>query len=317
MAEESPPLRVGLHVRHKDRALERVDSHSISLSLLAARDGAELIEGELKAGERITLVPPEGDPHASPLETYYVLSGELRGGGLTVGTGDCLVADVVDEPTAFVAQGDTRFLYVSSRPFFHGISNKVGELMRLADEVERRDGYTADHCLRIQRLSYALGQELGLSAHRLYLLEAGSYLHDLGKARIPAEILQKPGKLDEREWALMRRHPSFGREMIEPTYLRDAGPIIEQHHERIDGSGYPFGLERGEVLPEASIVAIADTYDAITTRRAYREARSADEAIAELERYAGVHWPREFVRAFQSALPRIAGEQRTSVAVAS
>ncbi len=156
--------------------------------------------------------------------------------------------------------------------------------------------------MRIQRLSYATGQELGLEPHRLYLLNYGAYLHDLGKVRIPLEILQKPAALTPDEWRVMKRHPTFGRELLEPTFMKDVGPIVEQHHERFDGSGYPHGLAGEEVLLEAAIVAVADTYDAMTTDRVYRKALPPEVAFAEIDKYAGVHYPREVVAAFFTAL---------------
>ena len=108
-----------------------------------------------------------------------------------------------------------------------------------------------------------------------------------------------------RELARRLVSADLGRELLEPTFMKDAGKIVEQHHERLDGSGYPFGLSGEAVMIESYIVAVADTYDAMTTDRPYRKALLPEVAFAELERYSGIHYPSEVVRAFASAIKRV------------
>lgn len=287
-------------------ALETVRSKSSEFNLLAGGRGCELIEGCLQAGERLTLVPSDG---AGGIEACYLLAGGLRcdlpAGAVDLVAGDYFSAAGLERPVIFTATDEARFLYVTSQPTFHEMSETVRELMRLAVEVEMKDGYTAEHCLRLQRLSFATGRVLGLDPHDLHLLDYGAYLHDVGKIRVPVEILQKPAKLDEDEWRLVRRHPTYGREMLDGTFMAEAGRIVEQHHERLDGSGYPNGIASDEIDTMAYIVAVADTYDAMTTDRSYRRALPAAEAFAELERHAGVHYPRDVVRAFRAAAREI------------
>ena len=135
----------------------------------------------------------------------------------------------------------------------------------------------------MQSLSYTKARELGLSPARLGLLDYGAYLHDVGKIHVPLSILNKPGKLTSEEWTVIKKHPTYGRELIDTTFMREAGSIIEQHHERFDDSGYPFGLGRDEITIEASIIAVADTFDTMTTKRPYSPSRTEYEAITELE----------------------------------
>ena len=294
-------LPSGLSIRKKGESLETVSSKAIEVQLLAAGQGVEIHQSVLYKGKRITFVPS-----GETLETYYILEGQLRcdsaSGSVNVGAGDYLVAESLAESYTLLAQTDVRFLYFTSRPTFHEISQELGELMRLAVEVEVKDGYTAEHCRRLQVLSYAAGQELGLTQDRLYLLDYGAYLHDVGKVKVPAHILQKPSALTRAEWALMKKHPIFGRELLEKTYLKRAGTIVEQHHERFDGSGYPYALSKDNILLESYIVAVADTYDAMTTDRPYRRASSPEHAFAELRKYAGIYYPKEVVRAFISVV---------------
>lgn len=305
--ERGVDLPTGLRWLPAGDAIERAGSKAGTARLLANGRGTEIVRCELASGEHLTLVPAEdGQPSA---ETYYILSGAATwpspGRTTTFRQGDCLSVEDLREPIILTVVEHLHFLYITSSPTFHQISGSLRDLMRLAEQVEVADGYTAHHCRRLQRLAYATGQALGLGAARLRALDHGAYLHDLGKIRVPAAVLQKPGPLTAEEWALVRRHPIFGRELLEPTSLRHAAPIVEQHHERIDGSGYPYGLRGDEVLVEASIVAVADTYDAMTTDRVYRRALGRDAALEEIRRLAGTQLPRDIVRAFESSVAEV------------
>ncbi|WP_197075642.1 HD-GYP domain-containing protein [Leptospirillum sp. Group II 'CF-1'] len=145
------------------------------------------------------------------------------------------------------------------------------------------------HSYRVARLALLIGEKMGLSDRELFVLGVGSLLHDIGKMRVPREILVKPGKLTEDEWAIMRHHPRFGNEILKrfPS-LAFAGPIVYQHQERWDGSGYPEGLSKDEIVPGARIFAVADSYDAMTNQRSYNSVKSAEEAVLELSFQAGI-----------------------------
>lgn len=303
-------LPLGLTLRSKEQSLETVTSNSTVLRLLASGSGTEIADIHLKKGEHIVLVPAEGGQAAT--ELYLLLEGRaycaLPGRNVELGVRDYVITEGLTEPVSLVARTDITLLYVTSQPFFHEISQTIQELMRLAVEIEQKDGYTADHCRRLQRLSYATGLELGLPTDRLTLLDYGAYLHDVGKVKVPLSILQKPGALSDDEWHIVRKHPTFGQELLEPTFMKASGAIVEQHHERLDGSGYPYGLAGDDVLVESYIVAVADTYDAMTTDRSYRRALAPDVAFAELDKFANQHYPLEVVRAFASAVKRVEGQ---------
>lgn len=309
MVERVPRIAVpGLTVRRRGESLETVRSSAVTFHLLSSLPNMELIQGTLAAGERLTVVPGE-DFYKGLVEAWYILEGALRcdlaEGPFEIGPGDCITAQHLQAITIFSAKTSVRFLYVSTLPTFHELSDSIGELKQLAVEVEMKDGYTADHCSRLQRLSFATGRELNLPHYRLHLLDCGAYLHDVGKVRVPLEILNKPAKLTTEEFEVIKRHPTFGREMLDHTWMKPSGRIVEQHHERLDGSGYPYGIAGDEVLVESYIVAVTDTYDAMTTDRPYRKALFPEEAFAELQKYAGTHYPEEVVRAFFSAVKQV------------
>jgi putative two-component system response regulator len=177
-------------------------------------------------------------------------------------------------------------------------------LFALAQSVEKRDKYTGDHCGRLARYSVALGTALGLTRHQLTALHRGGFLHDIGKVCVPDAILFKRGPLTDEEWVIMRSHTVKGEEICRPMKtLAPVLPIIRNHHERWDGSGYPDGL-RGESIPLlARILQIADIYDALTTARPYKPALSSEEAMQILEDEVRRGWrDPELVPLFQQCL---------------
>ncbi len=153
-------------------------------------------------------------------------------------------------------------------------------LFALAQAVEQRDPYTAGHCDRLSRYAVELGNALGLPRPQLLALHRGGFLHDIGKISVPDSILFKKSRLNEEEWTLMRSHTVGGEAICRPMKnLAPVLPIIRNHHERWDGSGYPDQL-RGEAIPLlARILQIADIYDALTTERPYKAALSTHEAL--------------------------------------
>ena len=153
----------------------------------------------------------------------------------------------------------------------------------LALTVEARDTGTDGHCQRLSRYATALGAAIGLDSDALAALERGGYLHDVGKIGIPDRVLLKPGRLTPSEYTLMQQHTIIGERLCgNLRSLTLVRPIVRSHHERLDGSGYPDGL-RGDAIPlSAQIVGVVDTFDAITTTRPYRPARSLDQGRDEL-----------------------------------
>jgi HD-GYP domain-containing protein (c-di-GMP phosphodiesterase class II) len=144
-----------------------------------------------------------------------------------------------------------------------------------------------------------LGRELGLDKTQMTALEFGSLLHDIGKIGVPDAILRKPAKLTEEEWARMREHPLHGQQILrEIEFLAGAARVVAQHHERWDGSGYPFGLQGEEIDLNARIFSVADAFDAMISDRVYRRGRSYEAAAEELESWSGKQFDPQVVAAF-------------------
>ncbi len=174
-----------------------------------------------------------------------------------------------------------------------------GTALLLGDVVEADDAYTGSHSRDVVELVLAVADELELDPRERRRAEFAALLHDIGKIRIPNEIIRKPGKLDDEERALMETHTIIGQQLLERVggLLGDVGRIVRSCHERWDGAGYPDGLVGRETPRVARIVCCCDAFSAITTDRPYRAARSETEAIAELRRSAGTHFDPEVVAA--------------------
>ena len=173
----------------------------------------------------------------------------------------------------------------------------------LARTVEMRDQYTGDHTKRVTDYSLLLANEMNLSANEKYQIQIGTPLHDIGKIGIRQEKLNKPGKLSPEEVAMFQTHPAKGKRILEPIpFMADLIPGAFCHHESWDGNGYPQSL-MGENIPLIGrIVAIADSYDAMTSDRAYRKAMPHETAISEIERCSGVQFDQRLVDVFLGAI---------------
>ncbi len=179
----------------------------------------------------------------------------------------------------------------------------------LANVIEARSKYTRGHSERVRRYALMLGEVLGWSDDEMVFLEFGALLHDIGKIQIPTEIIEKAGPLTPEEQALIETHPQVGAEMLRDVeHLKPVIPYVLYHHERCDGSGYPFHLPCEEIPPEGRLIAIADSYDAMVSNRPYREAKLKEVALAELMRGAGVLYDEEMVRAFVNLMQEDAPE---------
>ena len=168
--------------------------------------------------------------------------------------------------------------------------------------VDAKDPYTAGHSARVQRIALAVAKELGVPAQRLDAVRFGGLFHDIGKIAVPDSVLTKPGALDDEEFAVVKRHPADGAEIVSHfSRLREAVPLIRHHHERWDGTGYPDRLAGEEIPLEACVVGLADAWDAMTTDRPYRGALTVEQAAGEVRAGRGTQFSPAVVDAFFAA----------------
>ena len=213
------------------------------------------------------------------------------------------------------AQGDVELMVALSGPSAIAIKNvqyveQLEEefqttLRLLANAIELRDHYTIGHTWRVTKFSVIIAAEMGWSDEKLKIVEMGGVLHDVGKIAVPDAVLRKPGRLTEEEYDQMKIHPEKGASLMEDSEkLRQLIPYCLYHHERYDGKGYPFGLKGEEIPIEGRVVAVADTFDAMTSTRPYRKGLDPEIAIAEIEKCKGTQFDPEcadaFIRAFRA-----------------
>ncbi|TGM80520.1 HD domain-containing phosphohydrolase [Leptospira bouyouniensis] len=181
-------------------------------------------------------------------------------------------------------------------------------IQRLGMASEYKDNETGMHVIRMSHYSKTLALAIGYSEESADEILNAAPMHDVGKIGIPDSIIQKPGKLTEEEWQIMKRHPEIGAEIIgdhHSSLLRLAKSIALTHHEKFDGTGYPYQL-KGENIPiEGRIIAIADVFDALTTVRPYKKAWEVEEALGYLQKESGTHFDPKLVKEFLKVIPKI------------
>jgi putative nucleotidyltransferase with HDIG domain len=180
----------------------------------------------------------------------------------------------------------------------------LGSIRALAAALDARDPYTAGHSERVSTLSVMMGRAMNLPPKEIEVLRLGALLHDIGKIGVSDQILRKNGPLTAEEFEQIKRHPALGARILRQVpFLASHLPIVELHHERPDGRGYPFGLRAEDIPLAARIVHVADAFDAMTSARAYRAARGSSEAFAELQRFSGTQFDPACVEALLAAIP--------------
>lgn len=203
--------------------------------------------------------------------------------------GICIPAEKESEKRAVIAFADIierRMAQEEEKRWYADLEKLFGQVVRMASAlIEVRCPYTAGHQRRVARLAYAIGKELGMDEEALQVLSIAGMLHDIGKMGIPAEILNKPAQLTGAEWELVKTHVQLGYEVVKDV---DFPPRVKQaileHHERLDGSGYPRGLKNGQITLEGKILAVADVVEAMSSHRPYRPSLGIARALEEIQR---------------------------------
>ena len=202
----------------------------------------------------------------------------------------------------------TFLVHTSKHDVYANLTARVDTMDQLLKDIQCKDHYTGEHSIRVYELVKALAMRLGYKNKALDHLIIAAHYHDLGKIHIDDDILNKPGKLTDEEYDYIKTHVTASKEMIVSHFSEIVYYIIEQHHERYDGSGYPFGLIGEEILPESRILAICDSFDAMITDRVYKKGKTIQTALEELSQLSGTLYDpvyvSEFIRMIQDRLEK-------------
>ncbi|MCM8814239.1 MAG: response regulator [Candidatus Omnitrophica bacterium] len=195
---------------------------------------------------------------------------------------------------------DQSAVAIANARFYRQLQNVYLQIVTLlTSTIEMKDHYTKGHSERVMKYAVSIAQAMGLPYEQVETIRVACELHDLGKVGIHDRVLTKSGKLTEEEWIEMKSHPSKAADILRPlSFLSKEIILIEQHHERFDGTGYPFGFKGEEIPLGARIISVADSFDAMTSNRPYQPVRTTDEALQELERCAGRQFDPDVVQAF-------------------
>ena len=255
-----------------------------------------------------SVIKKNNDSHTS---LTYILSGELeivsKETGETVdilSSGNSFTSNSFElaQDYYFVSRQNLQLLIFTTNATYVELHEAITRFHEASLKCQEKDMYTHLHNQRVGMLSMLIAKKIGLPKQRLETLRIASLFHDIGKVFTPNEILLKPGKLNDSEYEIMKEHVLHSYDMTKDFIDKDVCDVVVQHHERLNGCGYPYGLHNEDICIEAKILAIADTYDAMTSDRPYRKALSADFAIKEIINYIDIHYDRELVKAFHDIL---------------
>ncbi len=289
--------------------IDRVVRGSYQGQLIAEANQFDIMRHVFPERFTFCLTIPE-DQHE--FECFYLLEGELKyldsDSETILTSGDYISRHLIQDIAYFEAQTEVIMLAFSAPGAFNVLREETKEFYEMAKQIEAAE-YVDGHCRRIQRWAGQVGDKLGLSNEQIANTLFAAFFHDLGKAKVPKDILQKKTPLTHEEWALMKQHPTWGRQMLEENeMLCVTGPIVEQIHENVDGSGYPFGLRDEAICLEAKIISVTEAYDAMMMDRPYRHPFVQSEAIEQLKQGIDTLFDSSVVAAFIEVLDEQQGE---------
>ncbi|MEG0177112.1 HD domain-containing phosphohydrolase [Anaerorhabdus sp.] len=291
--------------KNQENQVKTYSPTTTSTQLLHRENGFEAIEDTMIKGTT-GFISSDGKGN---YEFCYILSGnmEINNGDkvLHLSAGDSYYYSDLNRNVPFRVIEDTRLLSVSNNKIYDVIKNKQNKLIEILNDLQLTDGDTLEHCKRVKSL--CLGIAYCLHVDPIYYddLFYASYFHDVGKAKIPSSILTKPGKLTEEEYEIMKMHSIYTYEMIKQYCGEKVAEIAYQHHERLDGKGYPRGLKNNEIGILARIICCADAYDAIVVTRPYHQGLSKNDALKELRRCVGTQFDQKVIDALEEHLSTI------------
>lgn len=290
------------------------DISSAGSKLLVKCENVEIMEHTIIKGATVWLSPSEDE---SAIEFFYIHTGrieiELDTETVNLESGDSVTIKSLKRNVMLKALTNASMVSVSTKPFYEEVHDFETYLKKLLTQINEKDHYTYQHSMNVMNyavlISKAMIEPNNNSETVLKDIVIASLFHDVGKCFTPDEILKKQGKLESEEMKVIRHHPVDTGRLLRKYYNNRIAEIAENHHERIDGSGYPFGLSGHELSTEAKILAVVDAFDAMTTDRGYNNVKSFADAAEEL-----YNLPHLFDHEVASVLKRLVDEGKIAQA---
>lgn len=283
---------------YRDGEAIKTDENKAGIFKLMVQDEAlEIFESNIKAGRSIICQPYECK---DSINVVFVMGGKLyhTNSKAYVMAGDYYTFKDLDITHHFSVVEDTKLLMIRKKSFLEKQITMTNQMSDIIHKIQLKDKYTEDHCNNTGNLAVEIATHLRLSEDIIQNVLYASKIHDIGKIDIPGEVLNKAGKLTKAEFQLMKKHPQTGYEIVMREIANeDIARVVLEHHERIDGSGYPKGLKGDEICMEAKVILVADSFDAMMSDRPYRKAMKYQEAIDELRAYSGRWYEKDIVEA--------------------
>lgn len=279
----------GLYIKKNEGISLEAGIESVgSLRLLAQAGGLEVMRQSILKGATVWITPAED---VETLEFFYILSGALEmkvdGSPQQLAAGDSFYVHGLPDELLIRARQSTELLYITNRPLFDSLFGFQDDLTNLLRQIDEKDHYTYAHSVHVMCYSAKILEQMALDGMdtatvSLDTLMVASLFHDIGKCFVPDEILKKRQPLTKSEQRFIVRHPMDSARILKQRFDEKIVEIARNHHERLDGSGYPFGLIGDEISVEARMIGVADSFDAMTTDRGYNRQMGCLEAAEEL-----------------------------------
>jgi putative nucleotidyltransferase with HDIG domain len=291
----------GLQILKTSENIKEISSINGSYELKLLDENMEIMILNLKSNAIIICQPYECN---NAINYYFVISGllEYHNDKTLVRPGDSISVKDITQSAFFKAIEDTKVLWAVSKSTFKDIyyeRKKIEELLRV---IQEKDHYTHQHCKRVARLASEIARRVCLTGNQIVYTINAAACHDIGKMNVPMDILNKPGSLTYEEYEIIKEHANDGFDVINSEFDINVAKIVSQHHERLDGTGYPYGLVGSEIMIEAKIIAVADSYDAMIVDRPYRVGMKSIDALNELKKCIGTQYEKEIVDVFEEYL---------------
>jgi HD-GYP domain-containing protein (c-di-GMP phosphodiesterase class II) len=237
----------------------------------------------INANNVVMLTPAED---ADVCEHVYIIEGDLilesEKETVKLGKNDFFSFSNIKNTILMRCNVPVTFIYVTSKPMFNRVKMYFSNLDELIKKVDEKDHYTKTHCEHVTNYAIAISRNMKCSTSIVEKLALSALFHDVGKCYIPDHILQKPDKLTPEESKAIYKHPIHSKELVEPNFGEEIANIVLCHHERLNGSGYPQGIFGDQIPLESRIIAVADSFDAMTTKRPYNSPKNFKDAVEEL-----------------------------------